>query len=279
MNGYAQVAQLRQVVNMAKRSNEKLKRFGFAFPFGSPHVSRTMMLAELTGLIEFVADSEAPKDRYIKAIVEENCLAKRTEKNRQITKRYLVELYTLDVRLLVFRALLIFWYRDKKAWPLLALLCAYIRDPLLQDSSEFILPLCENTSVSREDMETYMDDKHPGRYSPKKLASNAKNLNSTWTQSGHLHGRVKKIRSRAEPTAGSVSYALLLGYVTGVRGESLFRTRYIKLLDCSFERAIELAEEASRKGWIVFKRVGDVMEVLFPNLLSAQEMEWIREQN
>ncbi|MBU4326272.1 MAG: hypothetical protein KKB91_00810, partial [Proteobacteria bacterium] len=85
--------------------------------------------------------------------------------------------------------------------------------------------------------------------------------------------------ARALPTAGSVSYALLLGYLTGVRGESLFKTDYAKLLDCSFEKAIELTAEASRKGWIVFKRVGDVIEVLFPNLINEQEMEWLREQN
>jgi hypothetical protein len=73
-----------------------------------------------------------------------------------------------------------------------------------------------------------------------------------------------------------VSYALFLGYLNGVRGEALFHTEYAKLLDCSMERAIELAEDASRQGWIVFKRVGTVIEVLFPNLLTEEEMEWIR---
>jgi hypothetical protein len=42
---------------------------------------------------------------------------------------------------------------------------------------------------------------------------------------------------------------------------------------------MQLAAEASRRGWIVFKRVGEVIEVLFPTLIQAQEMEWIREQN
>ncbi len=34
------------------------------------------------------------------------------------------------------------------------------------------------------------------------------------------------------------------------------------------EDAIELSIEASQKGWIVLKRLGSVIEVLFPNLLS-----------
>ncbi|MCU5787654.1 hypothetical protein B27N_02657 [Alcanivorax marinus] len=66
--------------------------------------------------------------------------------------------------------------------------------------------------------------------------------------------------------------------MTGARGQGLFRTEYIKLLDCPRDKAIELAEEASRKGWITFKRVGDVIEVLFPNLINQQEQEWLREQ-
>ena len=88
----------------------------------------------------------------------------------------------------------------------------------------------------------------------------------------------RKVRSHANPTAGSVSYALLLGYLAGSRGQALFQTEYTKLLDCTFDKAIELAEEASRKGWIVFKRVDDVIEVLFPNLINQEEMEWLYEQ-
>jgi hypothetical protein len=63
----------------------------------------------------------------------------------------------------------------------------------------------------------------------------------------------------------------LLGYLNGVRGESLYKTEYAKLLDCSFHRSLELATEASQKGWIVFKRLGEVIEVLFPNVLSQKE--------
>jgi len=90
---------------------------------------------------------------------------------------------------------------------------------------------------------------------------------------------VKKIRSRATATAGATAYALFLGFLTGERGESLFKTDYAKLFDCSFERAVEFAESSSRKGWIVFNRVRNVIEVLFPSLLTEQEMEWIREQS
>lgn len=132
--------------------------------------------------------------------------------------------------------------------------------------------------MMREKLEEFIDEMEPGRFSPATLKSTAQNINSTWTQSGHLTGRVKKVRAQASATPGSVAYALLLGYLTGARGQALFKTEYARLLDCSFDRLVELAEQASRKGWIVFKRVGDVIEVLFPSLINAQEMESLREQ-
>jgi hypothetical protein len=67
--------------------------------------------------------------------------------------------------------------------------------------------------------------------------------------------------------------------VSGLRGELLFKSDFTRLLDCSYQKTIELAEEASRRGWISLKRVGQVVEVLFPNLITAREMEWLREQN
>ncbi len=161
----------------------------------------------------------------------------------------------------------------------MALLCAYARDAILRMSSPFILPAHEGDRVTREALEEFLDSIEPGRFSKATLKSTAQNINSTWTQSGHLKGKVKKVRSRAKATSGSTAYALFLAYLEGVRGEALFSSEYAKLLDCSTDRAIELAEEASRRGWIVFKRVGRVIEVLFPHLITEQEMEWIREQS
>ena len=261
------------------KNQNLLSKFGFAFPYGSPHVSRTMMLAELEALIDYVGAVDANKSEYVDAIITDNCLGKRTDKTRTISKRYLVELYSLDSNILLFRALLYFWQRDPKGHPLLALLCAYARDTLLRASAKFILPLAEGTLINREITEEYLESLAPGRYSPGKLASNAKNLNSTWTQSGHLLGRSQKKRAKPTPTAGSVSYALLIGYLNGERGMSLFQTEFTKLLDCTVEEAIELAQDATRKGWIVLKRIVDVIEVSFPKLINEQELEWLREQN
>lgn len=261
------------------KKDDQLSRFGFSFNRGGAHTARTIMLEELRTLLSYVDHPEADKNDYFQAINDENCLGKRSVKTRTLTYRHLVDLYSLDRTNVLFRALLYFWNRDIDGQPMLALLCTFTRDSIFRSTAPFILKFPEGATISRESLEEFIDAQEPGRFSKATLKSTAQNINSTWTKSGHLDGRVRKIRTHANPTAGSVSYALLLGYLAGSRGQALFQTEYIKLLDCTFDKAIELAEEASRKGWIVFKRVGDVIEVLFPNLINQEEMEWLREQS
>lgn len=260
-------------------SKERLERFGFRFDCGGVHTARTMMLSELKILLDYLPEPSSPMDEFVRAIEEYNCLGKRSGRTRTLTRRHLVELYTLDPRITLFHALRYLWQRDSEGRPLIAFLCAYARDPLLRDSAPFVLNLPFGQLYSREALEEFIDDKYPGRFSPATLKSVAQNLASSWTQAGHLTGRVKKIRSKPKVTSGASAYALLLGFLTGSRGELLFETDYTKILDASTENIIELAEIASSRGWIVFKRIGNVIEVLFPVLLTEQEKEWIREQN
>ena len=254
-------------------NQKNIPAIGFNSSRNSPHTARTIMLDEIQALLAIVSDAQALQSDYRRAIDEENCLAKRSGKTRLLTYRHLVEIYGLDPDLVLFRALVFFWDRDLQAQPQLAILCAYARDSLLRATAPLVLNLTQGTLLTRENMEDFIDAIEPGRFSPATLKSTAQNINSSWTKSGHLQGRARKIRVTVTATAGSVAYALFLGYLTGSRGEFLFRSEYIKLLDCPFDKAIELAEEASRKGWVVFKRVGDVIEVLFPNLINQKEME------
>lgn len=259
--------------------DRQLSRFGFSFKRSGTHNARTMMLEELETLLAYVDNPEAGKSDYLQAIEEDNCLGKRSGRTRLLTYNHLVDLYSLDCNLALFRTLLYFWQRDKEGRPLLALLCTYARDSVFRSSAPFILEVDEGAVVERQALEYFLDSLESGRFSPATLKSTAQNINSTWTKSGHLKGRIKKIRTRAEPTAGSVAYALLLGYLTGARGQALFQTEYAKLLDCPVERGVELAEQASRQGWITFKRIGEIMELGFSDLISPTEMEWLREQN
>ena len=73
-----------------------LSKFGFSFRKGGAHTARTMMLEDLELLFEAVADHAAAKDEYLKAIIEYNCLKKRSVITRQLTARHLTDLYILD---------------------------------------------------------------------------------------------------------------------------------------------------------------------------------------
>jgi hypothetical protein len=256
-----------------------MNRFGFRQERGGPHLARTIMLEELKLLFSYVDAPDAAKNAYLQSIVEDNCLNKRSEKTRKLSARHLTDLYALDPHITLFRGFRFFWDRDVEGRAFLALLLAIARDSILRSSAPFIQSFTIGQRVTREALEAFIDNLETGRFSPATLKSTAQNVNSSWTQSGHLWGKVKKIRSQPIATPGVVCFAVLLGYLSGVRGESLFQTEYAKLLGCSMEQSIELSVDASRKGWIVMKRLGSVIEILFPNLLSQEEMEWVREQS
>ncbi len=237
------------------------------------------MFKELSLLLSFVDDPRAQKPDYRRAVVEDNCLGKRSAKNRALTADHLTALYALDPHCALFRGLRWFWDRDEEGRPLMAAICALTRDSVFRSSAPFIQGFDPGSRVTREALAAFIDNLETGRFSRITLESAARNINSSWTQSGHLKGKVKKIRSRPRATPGAVSYALLPGYLEGARGESLFNTEYTRLLDLPMARAVELSAEAAGRGWILMKRIESVIEVLFPNILTNEEMEWAREQN
>jgi hypothetical protein len=237
-----------------------------------------MMLAELTDLIAHVSDPHASQECYRRAIEEENCLGKRSHMTRSLTYKHLAHLYSLDPDVILFRALRYFWSRDADGRPLLALLCAYARDPLLRASASLVLRTQHGDLIGRQEMETHMEKSFGSRFSSVTLTSTSQNVLASWVKSGHLVGVQTKKRAQAKATSGAVCYALFLGYLTGERGPSLFETAYARLLDCPVPVVMEQAAGASRRGWLVFKRVADIVEVLFPQLISEHDKERLSEQ-
>jgi hypothetical protein len=258
---------------------ESLTRFGFSFERGGVHLARSMMLDELGMLFQAASEPTATAADYQRAIIEENCLAKRSVRTRQLTLRHLRGLYALSPDNTIFRALRYFWQRDPEARGLLAFLVAYSRDSILRSTAPFVQKIRIGESVNCPQLEAFLDEKEEGRFSKETIRAASQRILASWVRAGHFVGHVRKTRTLAKPTAGACSMALFLGYLRGARGQMLFDTEYMRILDCSSDKAIELAESASRRGWIVFKRIGNVIEVQFPNLLSQQEQEWVREQS
>ena len=79
-------------------------------------------------------------------------------------------------------------------------------------------------------------------------------------------------------TPANVAFALFLAYLEGRLAQRLFSSDWVKVLDLSEERLIELTQSAAQRGLLVFRRTGGVMEVRFPDYITTQEQEWLSEQ-
>lgn len=237
-------------------------------PVGT-HSSRTIMLRELTALLDFT-DASASYENLRDAAVLENALQKASAAGRAKTFRHLREFYSLHPEVPLFASLRRLWDIREAERPLLAILCAAARDPILLASADFVLPIPPGDRVDKADVETFLTARHPARYSETVLPRIVRNLLSSWTQSGHLTGHLVKLRGRAEAGPVSTAYALLLGYLCGRRGEGLFDSPWTRFLDCTVSETHEHAGKAHEMGLVTLKRAGGIVDVDVAPILSTK---------
>ncbi len=168
---------------------------GFRTGLMSVHTSRTMMLAELSLLLEEVPP-DAPSSSYRSAIIEKNALGKSTRSTRLKTANYLVELFALDTRSSVFRLLRFFWAYEQSGKATLAFLAASARDTLLREFTPLVLQYSHGEPVKSTQIVEHIRERYPERFRATTLKSTAQNLASSWTQAGFLSGKVAKRRSQ-----------------------------------------------------------------------------------
>ena len=252
--------------------------FGFRSGKRGTHGSRSIMVGDLHRLLESTRP-EANYEEYKRAILEENVLGKNTTSTRLWSWKKLRELYGLDPRLAVFRCFRQLWENDPEGRPLLAVLCACARDPLLRLSAPVILKTPHGSVLTPQDFAQAIQEAVPDRFSPTNLKAIGQRICSSWMQSGHLTGQKVRKRTRPVVTPETTAYALVLGRLSGARGPLLFSTFWTALLDTPKEGLFELAAAASQRGWIDLKRAGSVVEVGFSKLLTLEEEEALRESH
>jgi hypothetical protein len=233
----------------------------------STHASKTMMLSELAMLLEATPEDAPPHD-YRSAVLEDNVLLKKSDSTRKKSLKHLRELYVLDRHDLMFAALRRLFHHDPASLPLLALLMAVTRDGLLRATAPLILESPIGAPVRAAALSETVSAAFPDRMSPITLESVGQRTASSWTQSGHLKGKVIKVRVRAEASVGAVVYALMLGHLSGVRGLPLYETLWAHLLDIPPNEIDALAFAASQRGLLEYRRMGDVAEFGFSMLLG-----------
>lgn len=243
--------------------NNKLEELGFKFGKNGAHSARSMMIEDLTHLL-LSRDEGASRADYESDIINFNILHKPTENSRKLTYRHLIDLYSLDNKVLLFKVLRQWWELNEDTQAILALQLAIARDPLLRGSAELILQLEPGEHLARETMEACLAHDDPDRFSAASLKSFSQNINGTWTQAGYLSGRAKKFRETPKVSYVNVAYALFLAHCHGLSGQRLFESFWCRVLDQDKERLFELAHRASLRGLINFKHASDVVEVTFP---------------
>lgn len=237
-----------------------MERAGFRFGARGTHGSRTIMLRELTELFAAVPP-EGTRGDHTAAIVDENALGKPTYTTRLASRQRLIEMYSLDPRLSLFRVLRHLWRVDPRGRPLLAMLAALARDPLLRTTAAPILGLATGEELVRSQFAAVIRAAVGSRLNDAVLDKVARNAASSWAQSGHLQGRVRKIRRRAVPTAGAAAMALWLGHIEGRAGLSLLDSDWAAVLDSPGRTLLPLSLEAKRLGLIRVRVAGNVVEI------------------
>jgi hypothetical protein len=246
-----------------------LLEFGLKLTGGGTHISRTIMLAELEAVLAAVPPG-SPASEYRDAILLRNVLGKTTVSTRQKSLRHLRELYALDEEIPVFRLLRALHTLDAASLPLLAIQLAWSRDHLLRSTTPAVLDVPEGDRVETKSLSQAVLDAFPDQYSELNVNKIGRNAASSWTQSGHLAGRAKKIRTRIKPTVVAVTLALFLGDAAGYHGAAVFSNPWCRLLDLNPDRAKSMGFEAHRAGLLNLRAVGEVVELSFPMFAEFQ---------
>jgi hypothetical protein len=233
---------------------------GFRFGAKGTHTSRTMMFEELRLVLQATAP-EARRADYASAIIEGNCLSKPTGSTRRLTNQRLGELYGLDLAIPLFRVLRRLWSLEPERQPLLALLAAIARDPLLAATCPAIIFLPANAEFQRDAMKSALRAVVGNRLNDSTLEKVCRNAASTWAQSGHLEGRTFKKRRTVVAPPATAAFAIYLAHAAGFRGADIFSCAWLRVLDCDPSRARHLALDAKRIGLLDLRMAGDVVEL------------------
>ena len=246
-------------------NEQQLTEIGFRFGTAGPHSARSMMIEELKTLLLGRPES-ANLDDYREDIEVFNVLHKPTENARKYTFQPISTLYGLSPDIPLFKIFRQWWELSSESQSMLALQLAIARDPILRTSAKIILPLQLGERLHREQVEDFLKQEYPDKYSAASLKSFAQNINGTWTQAGYLEGKAKKYRAQPKATYVNIAYALFLAHCHGLSGQRMFDSFWCQMLSQDKEHLFELAHRASLRGLINFKQISEVIEVTFPNI-------------
>lgn len=228
------------------------------------HTGRTIMFKELQKVMDHGVDN----DDYVEAI-KQNVFNKATKSGVSFTSQFLKRLYDFDVTLPVFKAFKHFWHiADERDKPLLAIIYAIGNDYQLRNS----IPVINNTEIGRkvavESIESNIENLNPKKYTTNTLRSMAQNIASSWKQAGFITGKVKNIRTQPEINYLVLTFALFMAYLSGMRGDFILKSDWVKALSLDEKTIRSLAIEAGKRDLLQYQFAGNVTSITFKNLLN-----------
>jgi len=255
-------------VKAVTESDQTVKE-GFRFGHRGAHSSRTIMVADLVPVFAHCPPSATRAD-YRAAIVDDNLLGKHTVSTRVETFERLSAFYLLDPSKPMFQGLRWYWKQGADSQPMLALLTAIARDPLLRATAPAIMAMPPDAEFVKADLSTAVKAIDPDHFKPAILDKISVNAGSSWSQAGFLHGRSPKRRICPPMTPVTVAYALYLGALEGLSGDRLLDTLWVRLLDHPRHQVESVAQDAAARQLLDYRRAGSVRDISFRNLESAR---------
>ncbi len=233
-------------------------------PEKTVHTSRTIMFAEL----EKVMNHGVENDDYSDSL-KQNVISKATKSGITKTSQYLRSLYGFDVTIPTFKIFKYFWCEvNEKDKPLLALIYAIGNDYLLKDS----IPVINNTKTGKkvtvESIEGHLKNLYPQKYSANTRRSTAQNIASSWKQAGFITGKVRNIRTKPEINYLVLTFALLMAFLNGLRGDFIIKSDWVKALSLDERTIRSLAIEAGKRDLLQYRYAGNITSITFKNLLK-----------
>ncbi len=226
------------------------------------------MLQEIELLFQNIP-SDASFNTIKDAIINENILNKKSISGRNKTLSFLKRMYGLDDSIPLYRVFRYLFTHYEKEHQTLTMLYALARDRSLRISADYVLSLDCGTQARKDDLIHLIRHNLDGSFTEKTLKSMAENLLSSWTQSGHLTGKFKKIRNKSISGPSSLTFALYLGTLIGLGGVMLMRSPFMSVLDLSETERDELLHSASVMGFISYKSAGGMIEITISDQIHS----------
>lgn len=236
----------------------------FLIPSKTVHTARTMMLEEISRLMNYASGDYD----HLQAL-QQNISGKQTQKNLQRTNAALIKLYELDNKSVGFICFKYFWnIAPESERPLLAFLFASTSDYLLYESMDAFIETLPGYPVNSGALAKIIERNHSDSFSPNTIASASRNLISSYRQAGFLTKSTDNLKIKISPEVYSFSFACLIAYLNGNHGSLIQESKWIEVLGLDHSSFRELAVQASLKDLMEYKFAGSVVSISFNNIFN-----------